>query len=82
MNLRIDCLTTHLIMFYFVKFFFSAPPPRRPNPYMCGIKGTQRKETPRVVGGSDSSPGEWCWQVFVRIPYSRMSDILGLNILF
>ncbi|CAG2168790.1 unnamed protein product [Oppiella nova] len=38
------------------------PPPRRPNPYMCGIKGTQRKETPRVVGGSDSFPGEWCWQ--------------------
>ncbi|XP_054162299.1 protein masquerade-like [Oppia nitens] len=38
------------------------PPPRRPNPYMCGIKGTQRKETPRVVGGSDSYPGEWCWQ--------------------
>jgi len=49
---------------------------------MCGIKGTQRKETPRVVGGSDSYPGEWCWQVFVRIPYSRMSDILGPNILF
>lgn len=37
---------------------------RRPNPFMCGIRGTQRKESPRVVGGSDSFPGQWCWQVF------------------
>lgn len=37
---------------------------RRPNPFMCGIRGAQRKESPRVVGGSDSFPGQWCWQVF------------------
>ncbi|XP_076356610.1 uncharacterized protein LOC143249901 [Tachypleus tridentatus] len=36
---------------------------RRPNPYVCGIKGTKRRAGARVVGGFDSSPGEWCWQV-------------------
>ncbi|XP_067143876.1 protein masquerade-like [Centruroides vittatus] len=35
----------------------------RPSPYVCGIKGTERRETPRVIGGTDSIPGEWCWQV-------------------
>jgi len=40
--------------------------PQRPpiSSYVCGMKGPpspgRRK---RVVGGRDSSPGEWCWQV-------------------
>ncbi|OTF76165.1 hypothetical protein BLA29_010534 [Euroglyphus maynei] len=29
--------------------------------HVCGIKGSKR--TQRVVGGSDSYPGEWCWQI-------------------
>ena len=29
--------------------------------YVCGVKGTYRSG--RVVGGEDSAPGEWCWQV-------------------
>lgn len=37
--------------------------PRPSNKYVCGIKGAIRPETPRVVGGRDASPGEWCWQV-------------------
>ncbi|XP_074600229.1 trypsin-like serine protease domain-containing protein masquerade isoform X2 [Brevipalpus obovatus] len=39
------------------------PPPRQATPYSCGIKGTHRRESPRIVGGSDALPGEWCWQV-------------------
>ena len=31
------------------------------NKYVCGVKGTYRAG--RVVGGEDSTPGEWCWQV-------------------
>lgn len=31
------------------------------NKYVCGVKGTYRSG--RVVGGSDGTPGEWCWQV-------------------
>ena len=31
------------------------------NKYVCGVKGTYRSG--RVVGGDDSAPGEWCWQV-------------------
>jgi len=31
------------------------------NKYVCGVKGTYRQG--RVVGGSDATPGEWCWQV-------------------
>ncbi|ODM94113.1 Transmembrane protease serine 6, partial [Orchesella cincta] len=35
-------------------------PPRQPiGQYVCGVKGEKK----RVVGGSDSLPGEWCWQV-------------------
>ncbi|GFS83442.1 protein masquerade [Nephila pilipes] len=29
----------------------------------CGIKG--RRDTPRVVGGKEALPGEWCWQVAI-----------------
>ncbi|GFU27036.1 protein masquerade [Trichonephila clavipes] len=29
----------------------------------CGIKG--RRDTPRVIGGKEALPGEWCWQVAV-----------------
>ncbi|GAB6029492.1 Tryp_SPc [Chamberlinius hualienensis] len=36
---------------------------RPTNKYVCGMKGPVRPETPRVVGGRDASPGEWCWQV-------------------
>ncbi|GFQ79127.1 hypothetical protein TNCT_409501 [Trichonephila clavata] len=25
----------------------------------CGIKG--RRDTPRVIGGKEALPGEWCW---------------------
>ena len=32
-------------------------------PLTCGIKGIDRPETPRIVGGRDALPGEWCWQV-------------------
>ncbi|XP_025016471.1 protein masquerade isoform X2 [Tetranychus urticae] len=38
-------------------------PPRQATPYSCGVKGTQRRESPRIVGGSDALPGEWCWHV-------------------
>jgi len=31
------------------------------NKYVCGVKGTYRQG--KVVGGSDATPGEWCWQV-------------------
>ena len=31
------------------------------NKYVCGVKGSHRSG--RVVGGDDSDPGEWCWQV-------------------
>lgn len=31
-----------------------------PTPHVCGVKGNRSK---RVVGGQDSYPGEWCWQV-------------------
>ena len=31
------------------------------NKYVCGVKGSHRSG--RVVGGDDSAPGEWCWQV-------------------
>uniref|UniRef100_A0A6P6Y0C4 Protein masquerade-like n=1 Tax=Dermatophagoides pteronyssinus TaxID=6956 RepID=A0A6P6Y0C4_DERPT len=30
-------------------------------PHQCGKKGSKRSQ--RVVGGSDSYPGEWCWQI-------------------
>jgi len=30
--------------------------------YVCGVKG-QSGRRKRVVGGKDSSSGEWCWQV-------------------
>lgn len=33
------------------------------NPHTCGVKGIDRKETARVVGGRDALPGEYCWQV-------------------
>ena len=36
---------------------------RRTSPLTCGVKGKDRPETPRVVGGRDALPGEWCWQV-------------------
>ena len=41
-------------------------PPQAPhslvtNKYVCGVKGSYRSG--RVVGGDDSAPGEWCWQV-------------------
>ncbi|XP_076341051.1 transmembrane protease serine 9-like [Tachypleus tridentatus] len=36
---------------------------RGPNPHVCGIKGTKRRRGARVIGGRDSEPGEWCWQV-------------------
>ncbi|CAL8124218.1 unnamed protein product [Orchesella dallaii] len=44
------------------------PPPRQPiGSYVCGVKGvptvSKRRRKKRVVGGSDSLPGEWCWQV-------------------
>ncbi|XP_071547781.1 protein masquerade [Panulirus ornatus] len=38
----------------------TTPAPVR-NKYVCGVKGSQRHG--RVVGGEDSVPGEWCWQV-------------------
>lgn len=38
------------------------PSVRVPNPYMCGIKGTERRQA-KIIGGLDSLPGEWCWQV-------------------
>eukprot|EP00094_Tigriopus_californicus_P003145 TCALIF_03027-PA protein Name:"Similar to KLKB1 Plasma kallikrein (Homo sapiens)" AED:0.08 eAED:0.09 QI:336/0.62/0.44/1/1/1/9/537/914 len=31
------------------------------NKYVCGVRGTYRSG--RVVGGHDSAPGDWCWQV-------------------
>lgn len=31
--------------------------------YVCGVKGTARGREARVVGGEDSDPSEWCWQV-------------------
>jgi kallikrein len=40
--------------------------PRPPvSRYVCGNKGppTTLSRRKRVVGGRDSSPGEWCWQV-------------------
>jgi len=37
------------------------PPSLVTNKYVCGVKGTHRSG--RVVGGKDSVPGEWCWQV-------------------
>ncbi|RWS17092.1 uncharacterized protein B4U79_05994, partial [Dinothrombium tinctorium] len=33
------------------------------HPYICGVKGTHRRQSPRIVGGLDALPGEWCWQV-------------------
>ncbi|KAL1461117.1 hypothetical protein WDU94_013048 [Cyamophila willieti] len=33
------------------------------NKYVCGVKGTAREREGRVVGGEDSDPAEWCWQV-------------------
>ncbi|XP_076341053.1 ovochymase-2-like [Tachypleus tridentatus] len=39
------------------------PTTRGPNPHVCGIKGTKRRRGARVIGGRDSEPGEWCWQV-------------------
>ncbi|XP_053207718.1 uncharacterized protein LOC128391794 [Panonychus citri] len=39
------------------------PPPRQATPYSCGFKGNQRRESPRIVGGNDALPGEWCWHV-------------------
>ncbi|KAI1289790.1 Plasma kallikrein [Halotydeus destructor] len=41
------------------------PPPKRITPYTCGIKGTDRQVSPRIVGGSDALPGEWCWQIAI-----------------
>lgn len=29
----------------------------------CGIKGIDKKESPRIVGGREALPGEWCWQI-------------------
>uniref|UniRef100_T1JFG5 Peptidase S1 domain-containing protein n=1 Tax=Strigamia maritima TaxID=126957 RepID=T1JFG5_STRMM len=31
--------------------------------FSCGIKNVNRVETPRIMGGQNSAPGEWCWQV-------------------
>ncbi|XP_064472159.1 protein masquerade-like isoform X1 [Ornithodoros turicata] len=33
---------------------------RRPS--VCGIKGNSHRDHPRVIGGRDALPGEWCWQ--------------------
>ena len=34
------------------------------NRYVCGVKGhSGSNRVKRVVGGEDSLPGEWCWQV-------------------
>ena len=44
----------------------TTPIKRKPNRYVCGVKGinkTINKRRKRVVGGRDSLPGEWCWQV-------------------
>lgn len=41
----------------------AAPAIRRTTPLTCGVKGVDRPETPRIVGGRDALPGEWCWQV-------------------
>ncbi|KAG8200957.1 hypothetical protein JTE90_020594 [Oedothorax gibbosus] len=44
--------------------YFNVPPTNRDsNLPRCGIKG--RRDTPRVIGGKDSLPGEWCWQVAI-----------------
>ncbi|XP_023226849.1 uncharacterized protein LOC111627497 [Centruroides sculpturatus] len=47
---------------YTIHTNIKAPSVRIPNPYMCGIKGTDRRQA-KIIGGLDSLPGEWCWQV-------------------
>lgn len=39
----------------------TTPRPAVYSKYVCGVKGTERSG--RVVGGEDSGPSEWCWQV-------------------
>ncbi|XP_060843045.1 protein masquerade [Rhopalosiphum padi] len=44
----------------------SNPVPSKPSTYskyVCGVKGTSRTRTSRVVGGEDADAAEWCWQV-------------------
>jgi len=44
----------------------SNPVPAKPSTYskyVCGVKGTSRTRTSRVVGGEDADAAEWCWQV-------------------
>nr|XP_015904872.2 protein masquerade isoform X1 [Parasteatoda tepidariorum] len=44
-------------------YFNTSPASRDSSLPRCGIKG--RRDTPRIMGGKDSLPGEWCWQVAV-----------------
>lgn len=41
----------------------SSKPPSTYSKYVCGVKGTSRTRTSRVVGGEDADAAEWCWQV-------------------
>ncbi|VVC28286.1 Hypothetical protein CINCED_3A025874 [Cinara cedri] len=44
----------------------SNPIPSKPSTYskyVCGVKGTSRTRSSRVVGGEDADAVEWCWQV-------------------
>ncbi|XP_050421336.1 protein masquerade isoform X2 [Adelges cooleyi] len=53
-NLTVSTLTT------------SSPVPAKPatySKYVCGVKGTARTRTSKVVGGEDAEANEWCWQV-------------------
>ncbi|CAL1261564.1 unnamed protein product [Larinioides sclopetarius] len=44
--------------------YFSEPPTTRGKTFhRCGIKG--RRDAPRIIGGKESLPGEWCWQVAI-----------------
>ncbi|XP_055928324.1 uncharacterized protein LOC129959498 isoform X1 [Argiope bruennichi] len=44
--------------------YFSEPSSSRAKTFhRCGIKG--RRDAPRIIGGKESLPGEWCWQVAI-----------------